>query len=428
MSRKALILAAFAALLAGPCCAAPRDDVAEIAQLISSYYFDAARGSAIAADLKRDAAKGAFDHLTDHYDFAAAMTARLRPLDTHFNVRWVGAQAKPGAPESAGAALQMSTEDAERRTNYGFGRTERLPGNIAYIDLRYVADIDFTQKASPSRRAANTALVSAAGADAVILDLRQNGGGAPSMVGYIVSAFVPANADVYNTFHSRTGEDSERPGQNFANPMLQVPLYVLTSARTGSAAEAIAFTLQSCGRATVVGDRSAGAANPGERFGTEHGYSVFVSTGASINPINHRNWEGTGVQPDTEVPAASALIRAQEFALQKVLHGKAGAPVKLDAQWALDALHVTQYPYKPSSLEQYSGRFGIYSMQIESGRLLAHWDRRIPMLLVPLSRDVFFVEGDPGRRFQFLRAGGAIAALEVRTSTGLFFQHINKTV
>jgi len=425
MLRICLISCIAAACVVTPCFAGPRDDVDEIADLIATYYFDPVRGDEIATDLRNEAALGSFDALTDHYDFAAALTARLKSRDAHLSVRWDGARSAAGASGSSPLSLQMDEMDAERRTNYGFVRIERLPGNIAYIDLRYVAEIDFSQSTSPAQRAADAALASITGADALVLDLRQNGGGAPSMVGYLVSAFTPRDADIYNTFHTRHGRDSERPAVAFAKPMLEIPLYILTSARTASAAEAIAFTLQTCHRATVVGERSAGAANPGERFFTKHGFSVFVSTGAPINPLNHRNWEGSGVVPDIAISAAKALSRAHELALRRVIRSKASAAIKQDAQWALEALYVVGRPFVPAALRQYEGSFGTYSMQVESGRLLARSGRRLPIELVPLRHDLFFGAGDPSRRFQFLRSGEAVVALEIHSSAGLF-QHFNK--
>ena len=70
---------------------------------------------------------------------------------------------------------------------------------------------------------------------------------------YLVSAFTPADARIYNVFHSREGTISEAPSVYRANPRLDVPVYILTSARTGSAAEALPYTLQAAGRAGHLG-------------------------------------------------------------------------------------------------------------------------------------------------------------------------------
>ena len=408
--------AAVAGVLALLCCldasSQPRDDVKEIAELIQQHYFDPQRAATIAAGLQQDADSGSFDGLADRSDLAVELTQRLKKLDRHFAVLWSAAPA-------SGSAQPGNQDTSARRANYGFRRVERLPGNIAYLDLSFVADIDFTLESAPARQAADAALALVRGADAVILDLRTNGGGAPSMVGYLVSAFVEPKADVFNTFYSRAGTQSERPAMAYAEPMLAVPLYVLTSPRTASAAEAIAFTLQSCGRAIIVGEPSAGAANPGTFFSTPQGLSVFISTGSPRNPVNGRNWEGDGVRPDVAAPTPRALSKAQGLALEKVLAGAIEAAARVDAQWALDALRVNANPYAPKSLAPYAGNYGPVRILLRGGNLtIIGRQGEPPLALVALQEDLFHVDGDPSRRVAFQRANGTAIGLEIRRPNG----------
>jgi Peptidase family S41 len=437
VNRWGAIVGLLAGLVSAAAVAGPRDDVGEIAVLIRDYYFDAQRAEKVVAELKRDANAGAFDRLSDANDLAFELTRRLKKVDGHFNVIWeappeASGPAADSASSTAGGGAGMQPvppeafETLDRRANFGFRRVERLPGNIGYIDLATVANIDFTQADSPARRAADAALALVRGADAIILDVRENGGGAPSMVGYLVSAFVEPGRDVFNVFHSRSGTQSERPAVAYPEPMLSVPVYVLTSARTASAAEAIAFTLQTCGRAKVVGENSAGAANPGMMFRTPHGFAVFVSTGAPRNPINGRSWEGEGVQPDTEAPAARALTRAQVLALEGFLSGPIAGFERVDAQWALDALRANAHSYKAGGLSRYTGSYGPYEIKLVSGALESKRGQQPALKLVPLQKDLFYPEGDPSRRYVFIRRKEDIVALEVRRSRG-DGQHLNRS-
>jgi len=200
--------------------------------------------------------------------------------------------------------------------------------------------------------------------------------------------------------------------------MLSLPLYVLTSGRTGSAAEAIAFTLQSAQRAAVVGARSGGAANPGARFTTPQGYSVFISTGSPRNPLNGRNWEGDGVKPDVEVDAVSALDRAHQLALLRILDGDISGASRTDAQWALDALRAKAQPKLLKSADDIAGEYGPYELEVTAGVLKAKRARWPVITLSPLADDLYYFDHDPSRRVSIEREKGSVVAITVRSSDG----------
>ncbi len=410
-----VVILAAALLAAAPAFAqtappTPRATVGAVAERIRDLYFDPAAGDRIADGLEAESAAGAYDALTDARDLAAALSARLRPLDAHFNVAFdPNAPAGPApmmrrpAPEAAAPAASepprrvRPANPMEARSHYGFRKVEILPGNIGYIDLRQFSNIDFDNPADPARRAADAALTFVADADAVIFDLRDNGGGAPSMVGYLTSAFTPADAPIYNVFHSREGTESEAPAVFHPNPRLDVPVYVLISARTGSAGEAFPYTLQGARRATIVGEASGGAANPGGMVPVGGGFAVFVSQGSPRNPITGRNWEGTGVLPDVAVPWDQALTRAQTMALEAIVAGEAG---RTDAAWALEALNAAA---APGDLSAYAGTYGEQIVSVVGDRLRIVRGRRPPVMLTRLADDLFTMVGDPGRRVRFSR-------------------------
>ena len=287
-------------------------EIRAIAKTIEERFYDPNRGRAIAAKLVGEAEQGAYDDIDDPRELATKLTSRLRAIDGHFRVVWGNASPAPRRASSGGAARGRSGQ-----AQHGFGRVEVLPGNVGYIELLEAAHFDFADSDSPVRAKADEVLARVRDSDALILDLRENGGGSPAMVGYLVSAFVSPREDVYNRFYTREAVFNERPDVFYPDPLLKTPLFVLVGPGTASAAESIAYTLQACGRATVVGERSAGAANPGTLFDTGRGYAVFVPTGSPRNPLTKRNWEGEGVQPDVSVAAADALPRALELATRR---------------------------------------------------------------------------------------------------------------
>lgn len=285
----------------------PREEVRVVGEVIAAHHYDASQGRSIAEALRKEASQGAFDSIEDPKDLAARLTSRLREIDRHFRVVW-------GEPSSAPRAPARGSKERSTNAEHGVGRVERLPGNVGYIELLEATHIDFKDPASPVRAKIDGVLAQLRDADALILDLRTNGGGSPATVGYLVSAFVSPNDDVYNRFHTRDAVFSERPDVLYPDPLLETPLFILVGPGTASAAESLAYTLQSCDRAILVGERTAGAANPGDFFKTASGYSVFVPTGSPRNPRTRRNWEGEGVLPDVSVAGSDALPRAHELA------------------------------------------------------------------------------------------------------------------
>jgi hypothetical protein len=388
----------------------PRPAVSQIAQALQDRYFDPARGAEIADTLRAEAAEGRYDSLTDPRDLQEALTNRLKPLDAHFNVSWRDPSATP-APVRADALESVPFEIGVSRRGQGFRAVEILPGNIAVVDMRIFAGFETAD--APARRQVDAVLQLISSADAVIFDVRDNGGGSPAMVGYLVSAFVAPGADIYNTFHRRNGQSSERAREEYANPRLDVPLYVVVSGRSASAAEAFSYTLQFARRATIVGERSAGAANPGGPVGTPSGFSIFVPDGSPRNPITGRNWEGTGVLPDIEAPSGDALTVAWKAAL-KAQEGRLSGPVAVEARWVLEALNAPDMSVDTADYPAaYSGR----QIEVVDGALQYRSGRRPAWRLKPLAPDVFFNREEPALRIRFERDdAGRVTALEVLDS------------
>lgn len=404
----------------------PRVIVDAVAAAIDRNFYDPERAARLAAQLRDEASAGRYDAYADPRDLAAALSQRLGPEDQHFRVEWRDPAHAPAAAASAPgrgpAPADTEYADAARRGNYGVRALETLPGNLGYLDLRELPDLDFADPADPARRALDAALALLAGSDAVILDLRGNGGGAPASVGYVISAFTAREAPIYNTFRWREGgrlrSESEAPREWYPQPRLDVPLYLLTSARTGSAAEALAYTLQAARRATVIGESSGGAANPGDDFALPAGYRVFVATGSPTNPITGANWEGRGVQPDIAVDAAQALAVARSRALERIVAQRSDGAAALEARWALDALRAQAAPAAAEPAD-YLGQYERLRIERDGDRLLLRDGRRPAQTLTALQRDLFCLSDDPRLRLRFERgADGRVTALETQRSDG----------
>ncbi|MFT3728753.1 MAG: S41 family peptidase [Terricaulis sp.] len=421
--RTCLTAAALAALFVLPATAQqnpriqPRAVVESIAQTIEQNYFDPTRAHAFAAELRANAAHGNYDHDTNPLDLAAALTATLHPHDGHFTVRY---EPQPAAPVASGppqAPPISGFEDATlARENYGFRRVDILPGGVGVIAMNLFADFDPSEPAAtqPARQAADNAIQAVSGARAIIIDLRGSRGGAPQMVGYIAGYFTPAGANIFNTFHSPRGDMSEAPTGDPTRPrLLDTPLYILVDGATGSAAESFPYTLQAAHRATIVGERTDGRANPGGPFPAAEGFTVFVSVASPENPITHTNWEGTGVQPDVATTSADALTRAHQLALERIAQASPQSDAGIESQWTLDGLRARPAPRSAAQLAPYVGDYGLAHIAIDGDHLTYASLRRPPLTLIPLTGDTFVGAAEPYAHYQFDRSNGRVTAVNV---------------
>lgn len=164
--------------------------------------------------------------------------------------------------------------------------------------------------------------------DALILDMRSNSGGSADTAALLASyLFATAKLPLFEII-PRSGQEGRwyatesppLPGRNGTRPV-----YVLTAERTFSAGEGFAFILQERRRAEVIGERTAGAANPGRPYAVSAGLELTVPNGQVRAAVSGRNWEGVGVIPDVSVTASDALrvghIRALRGLLQQAPSG-----------------------------------------------------------------------------------------------------------
>jgi len=282
-----------------------REVVEGVAKAVAEEYFDPGLGAAVGLRLHDYLGSGRYDTLRTRETLASALTRDLfeATSDKHLAVSHAAAPASAPAPEAA-------REERGRRENFGVREATPLAGNVGYLNLTSF------YRANEAGAAIGAAMRTLAGADALIIDLRQNAGGAPDTVALLAGYLFDTPGKPLFDIVDRSGERRTyaTPGEQDMPRNGSRPVFVLTSARTFSAGEGLAFILQDEGRATVVGERTAGAANPGRAYPAGHGFEVVVPNGSVQTTHSGRNWEGMGVVPDVMTTAAEAKDRAFELA------------------------------------------------------------------------------------------------------------------
>ena len=188
-------------------------------------------------------------------------------------------------------------------------RSELLPGNIGYIDLRTFTGT--TEEIDAAIRVVQNG-------KALIIDLGQNLGGNPPIVRHLSSYFFATPTHLLDVLARGMTQPEQRwtladvPGP----PLPHVPIYILTSARTFSAAESFAFGLRAAGRAKIVGEKTAGGGHFVTLAVLPHRFRMAVPIGRAYDPRTGKGWQGDGISPDVEAPYADALQTAVELIQQ----------------------------------------------------------------------------------------------------------------
>ncbi|WP_084700444.1 S41 family peptidase [Streptacidiphilus anmyonensis] len=306
------------------------------ARLVAENYVFPEIAQELAALLRRRSAEGAYP-TESAQELADAVTADLRSVngDLHLRLKY---HAEP-VPSGQGAAALTAMRREFDASLGGVPRVELLDGGVALLEI---APAMFPLDWAAEPLAAALTLVSRA--RALVLDLRRNTGGDPDTVAFVCGYLLDGRTHL-NTMLSRQGELAEQswtpphvPGARFG---ASKPVYVLTSGRTFSGGEELAYDLQQLGRAQVVGETTGGGAHPREGWTVHPHLEVAVPVARAVNPVSGTNWEGTGVQPDVPCPAEAALDRALELAWARLAENDAeaerGPEAEQDAEAGQDA-------------------------------------------------------------------------------------------
>ncbi len=403
-----------------------KDAIDDLAEQLNDRYVYPETGKKLSAHLQNQWEQGEYASLTSSTAFADRLTQDLQEIsqDLHLRVRF--------EPEQNKHMREMYTQEDEfeipesflkalKRDNYGFQEIRILPGNVGYLDLR--AFIDPADGNGNAGEVASAAMNYLAHADAILFDLRRNGGGSPGMIQLLTSFLYSDGERVHlNSFYFRPSDETTQtwtlpfvPGKR--NP--DAKIFVLTSRNTFSAAEEFTYNLKNLERGTIVGETTGGGAHPGGPVPIGEQFTAFIPIGRAINPVTGTNWEGTGVQPHVEVPAEQAFRKAFALALQELAEEAEGAD-KVYYKWFAD-IQVARsegFQINPTQMKKVAGEYGPRKIFLENGDLYYQKNGRAKVKLEALNERTFLLEGDPAVKIEIEIEGDRGVAMTLSQPNG----------
>ena len=365
---------------------------------------------------------GDYDSISDPGTFTRILRGDLIKIshDRHFNVIY--------APEPSIRMERPDPEEEKKREeqrirqleydNYHFKKVERLDGNVGYLRFDGFADALYAGDTAVA------ALQFLKNCDAIIIDLRYNGGGGADMIQLILSYFFKERTHI-NSWYIRKEDKTDQSWTSTYVPgkkLLDTDLYILTSSRTFSAAEEFIYDLKNLDRATLVGETTGGGGHMVTFERNEELKIEFkIPFNRAVNPYSGDNWEAKGIEPHVKCPAEEALDKAYVLALEKI-HEKAGPEGNLKQwlAWMIDYIKVRSNPVDVDAevLQKYAGTYGPVSVLFEDGKLWVIQPRRTQKeLLLAKTEDTFIIDGEPDVRIKFEKNEQG----EVTAALGLFF-------
>jgi hypothetical protein len=374
--------------------------------LQESYVFRDVRPKLVER-LNRSQVAGRYD-VDEPNAFADRITEDLKDVahDGHLSLRFAPAEyaaaiAAPGTDDGSDAFARRQA----LRDHHGLTEMKILPGN-----LRYLRIAGFEWVSDETGAAYDDAMRFLKDGDAVIVDLRGNGGGSAAAVQYLTSHFLPADTLLLTFLQGSATPSQSRTLNYLPGGRLQgKPLYVLIDGGVASAAEEFAYHVQQFKLGELIGAKTAGAANNNTLLPIAPAFMLSVSIGRPVHAVSGTNWEGVGIEPSVEAPPAQALDVAQSLALGRLAQAPGVTPDKLaDYAWARTGVESRLHPVtlSPKQARALAGTYGDVGVTFRDGDLWLARPNRATRRLVPMNAEgLFAVEGVDILRVRFRPKG-----------------------
>ena len=350
--------------------------------------------------------QGEYNKIKEPVAFADALTKDLHSVyhDGHMLVQFDPQELLPELIDTSTHNQKIEEDPLKRikQANFGFKKVEILNGNIGYLKLdHFWADSTF------GKETVKAALQFVSYTNAVIIDLRDCGGGSEETVNMISGFFFEKPMHLNDMFDRRTNITTQywtKPDQTFTK-MVKMPLYILINNKTFSASEMFVYGMQNINRGVIIGETTGGGAHGTFSQGVSNGFRLYVPYSTAISPVTKTSWEQVGVKPEIETTSDKALETAEMKIFEKVILNTKDASELFNLNWDLELLRAINNPIKIDSLtlKKYAGTYGERVFTFENGKLFYQRTGKPKFELEPMSPTVMKGKGNAYFKIEFVQ-------------------------
>lgn len=388
-----------------------KDIIKTLCNRLDTVYLYTENVNTIRKYLTQKMDQGEYTKFKTPTDFAFQLDADLKYItnDKHMGIVY--------DPKKATEMISQPTENYYtkeviedlKQKNFEFRELKILEGNIGYMDLREFCPVKYAGETAVA------AMNFLSNCSALIIDLRNNGGGDDNMVQFLMSYLLDGDIQFSTSYNRYT--NSYYVSQTFpyvpGKKLYNIPLYILISKATFSGAEAFSYNLKAMKRATLIGENTRGGENPIEIQVLTDGYIAYIPAVKILNSIAKTTirWENIGVKPDIETDAKDALFRAQIKALEEL--SNTNISQKVSYQWILEGMKARQNSFVADkrTLKSYVGTYGERKLIFENGMLFYQRNGTEKLNLIGIDSDTFFIDGIDYLRLKIAKENGKVKGL-----------------
>ncbi len=282
--------------------------IKNISDSLAYYYVSVKEGQQLGNALKSNMKHHNYDTITSPQALAEQLTKDLRKVngDLHLFVNYTS---------NTNPDLQQQNSTTN---NHGLERINFLKNDIAYLKIKHFSN---ATHANTTRQKIAAMMPLLGTSKALIIDVRDNNGGAPYVASYLISYLFEKKrvklAELYTRFNDHSYSIYTEPfisGETYPN----LPVYVLVNKNSASAAEELAFWLQNKNRAIIIGENTSGAGYGAMEHRLNDRFSISISSEVERDPDSKKGFQIVGVQPDILIDNENALSVALELAQEHI--------------------------------------------------------------------------------------------------------------